>query len=79
VRLRDFKPIVLPFLSDLSVPFTNNLDEQDVRMMKVKQETSGCFRSDAGSADFVVIRTHRDRQESVVGMFWKPSPATRSA
>jgi transposase len=56
-RFRDFKQPVLLFLSDLSVPFTNNLGEQGVRMMKVKQKISGCFRTDAGAADFAVIRT----------------------
>jgi transposase len=61
LRLRDFKPNVLPLLFDLSVPFTNNLGEQDVRMTKVKQKISGCFRSDAEVVDFVVIRTHHDR------------------
>jgi len=56
-RFRDYKRPVLLFLSDLSVPFTNNLGEQDMRMMKVKQKISGCFRTDAGAADFAVIRT----------------------
>jgi transposase len=56
-RLRDFKGDALRFLSDLSVPFTNNLGEQDLRMMKAKQKISGCFRTDAGAADFAVIRT----------------------
>ena len=45
----------------LSVPFTNNLGEQDVRMTKVKQKIFGGFRSDAEVVDFVVIRTHHDR------------------
>jgi len=57
VRFRDYKQPALLFLSDLSVPFTNNLGEQAARMMKVKQKISGCFRTDAGAADFAVIRT----------------------
>ena len=39
IRFRDFKVAILRCLSDFSVPFTNNLAEQDIRMMKVKQKT----------------------------------------
>jgi transposase len=40
IRLRDFKDAVLRCLFDPSVPFTNNLAERDIRMMKVKQKIS---------------------------------------
>ena len=56
-RLRDRRADVLRFLYDPTVPFTNNLAEQDGRMMKVKQKISGGFRSDAGAEDFGTIRT----------------------
>ena len=56
-RLRDRKPDVLRFLTDPSVPFTNNLAEQDGRMMKLRQKISGGFRSLAGAMDFATIRT----------------------
>jgi transposase len=36
----------LRFLSDPTVPFTNNLAEQDGRMMKLRQQISGGFRSE---------------------------------
>jgi transposase len=57
VRLRDRKEAVLRFLTDLSVPFTNNLSERDARMMKLRQKISGCFRSMRGAQDFAVIRS----------------------
>jgi transposase len=48
---------VLRFLADPSVPFTNNLVEQDGRMMKLRQKISGGFRSEGGATDFAVIRS----------------------
>jgi transposase len=57
LRLGIRKQDVLRFLSDLTVPFTNNLAEQAARMMKLRQKISGGFRSAAGAADFAVIRS----------------------
>jgi len=57
LRLSIRRPDVLRFLSDLTVPFTNNLAEQAARMMKLRQKISGGFRSAAGAADFAVIRS----------------------
>ena len=48
---------MLRFLSDPTVPFTNNLAEQDGRMMKLRQKISGGFRSVEGAEDFAVIRS----------------------
>jgi transposase len=49
IRMRDHKAAVLRFVHDLSVPFSNNMAEQAMRMMKVKAKISGCFRSLAGA------------------------------
>ena len=57
LRLRVRKVDVLRFLSDPTVPFTNNLAERDGRMMKLRQKISGGFRSVEGAEDFAVIRS----------------------
>ena len=44
-RLRDYETAVLLFAKDPHVSFTNNRAEQDLRMAKVKQKVSGCFRT----------------------------------
>lgn len=44
-RLHDHRRSVLMFARKSSVPFTNNRAEQDLRMAKVKQKVSGCFRT----------------------------------
>lgn len=57
IRLRDHKAAALRFLSDPTVPFTNNQAERDLRMMKVRQKISGGFRSESGAHTFATLRT----------------------
>jgi transposase len=57
-RLREYENDVLRFTFNSDAPFTNNIAEQAIRMCKVKQKVSGCFRTLAGAAAFCTIRSY---------------------
>ncbi len=58
-RFRDHETMILRFVADLAVPWTNNQGERDLRPVKIQQRTSGgCWRTLAGLADFAVVRSY---------------------
>ena len=57
-RLRDYESDVLRFMTIDYVPFTNNRGENDIRMTKVQQKISGCFKSIDGAKIFCRVRSY---------------------
>lgn len=55
-RFINYENDTLRFMENDEVPFTNNLGENDLRMTKVQQKISGCFRSKEGAYIFCRLR-----------------------
>ena len=77
LRLQKRKAEVIRFLTEPNVPFTNNEAERDLRMGKVRQKVSGCFRVVRGGEIFCTLRTvtctARKQGWSVIETLMKPS------
>ena len=70
LRFRDYKDQIFGFVKDFKMPFSNNIAEQAIRMMKVKLKISGCFRTIQGAQDFAIVRsfieTVRKQKQSIL-------------
>jgi transposase len=58
LRLQRYQDLILRFMQDFEVPFDNNQAESDLRMMKLRQKISGCFRTEAGVSLFCNLRSY---------------------
>jgi transposase len=88
-RLRDRQAEILRFTVDLSVPFTNNGSERDLRPVKTQLKISGCHRAATGATNWLrvrgyisTVRKHGDDvltalRDAITGQPWTPpAPAT---
>lgn len=58
-RFHKHETMILRFVVDLAVPWTNNQAERDVRPVKIQQRTSGgAWRTLAGIADFAIVASY---------------------
>jgi transposase len=87
LRLDEREEEALRFAHDFRVPFTNNLSEQDIRMVNLQQKISGCWRTEQGAERYLRVRSyistarkqgHRPLAvlaQLTAGEAWLPAPA----
>jgi len=87
LRLDQKEAEALRFAHDFRVPFTNNLAEQDIRMVKLQQKISGCWRTDEGAERYLRVRSYISTARKqgqrplevlaqlAAGQPWLPAPA----
>jgi transposase len=57
-RLQKKRDEILRFMTNLNVPFDNNGSERNIRMVKLAQKISGCFRTADGARNFCRTRSY---------------------
>lgn len=57
-RLDNQRAEVQRHWNDAAVPFDNNQAERDLRMVKLQQKISGCFRTTVGAKAFCAVRSY---------------------
>jgi transposase len=89
-RLDARREAVSRFLEDLRVPFSNNQAARDIRMVKLAQKISGCWRTLRGAEAFCTLRSylataHKQQANPLVvlrqlfeGDPWLPAPTLRA-
>jgi len=87
VRLRDYQQQVLLFARDLTVPFTNNQAERDLRMIKAQLKISGGWRTRHGAQVWLRVRSYISTarknglhiitalRDAIIGNPWLPTTA----